>query len=333
MKKFLLLAVFFITPFFTNAATFVSGDITTDTTWTKAGSPYIINNDDPFIFVNPGVTLTIEPGAIVKFTDYSYIDVRGTLRAIGLIGDKIYFTSLKNDALGGDDNGGSDMILPSAHDRWGVYFENNLTDNLIAFAEFSYSGDSVFVSQSSLTLRDVSFSNVDYGPGVSASRLVLERVNVEHGIREALNGYNGSEITAIDFVVKDIWEGDGIGLYDSELSLTRSSVDGVFDGSALGLYGAHATATDSTFSNALYSGAEIYDSWQNKLSTIYLENCILENNLWSGLSVYGGSSAKVKKSVFRGSDYGLEVYDKNYPANVSSFLSIEQSAIYDNSEY
>jgi hypothetical protein len=58
--------------------------ITTDTTWTEANSPYLI---DSFTIVNPGVTLTIEPGVEVNGVDvsgYNYLfEVDGKLLALG----------------------------------------------------------------------------------------------------------------------------------------------------------------------------------------------------------------------------------------------------------
>src|SRR3990172_10271824 len=49
------------------ADTSVSGYITSDTTWTKANSPYVAGN----VIVNSGVTLTIEQGVTVKFSKSS----------------------------------------------------------------------------------------------------------------------------------------------------------------------------------------------------------------------------------------------------------------------
>ena len=46
------------------AATFVSGVISADTTWTKTESPYVVGN---YFEVGEDATLTIEPGTIVKF--------------------------------------------------------------------------------------------------------------------------------------------------------------------------------------------------------------------------------------------------------------------------
>jgi len=61
------------------ASTDVTGILSSDTTWTKANSPYSLTGP---MLVNEGVNLTIEPGVTVNFNEY-YIRVNGTLSAIG----------------------------------------------------------------------------------------------------------------------------------------------------------------------------------------------------------------------------------------------------------
>ena len=72
-----------------HAATYVSGPISSDTTWTKANSPYRLTGT---VFVNSGVLLTIEPGVIVDFYIYS-IQVTGTLNARGTTDNNIILFS------------------------------------------------------------------------------------------------------------------------------------------------------------------------------------------------------------------------------------------------
>jgi hypothetical protein len=57
------------------AGTTISSDITTDTTWTLAGSPYSVTKLD--LYINSGVTLTIEPGVEVLLMDRAKIHVSG----------------------------------------------------------------------------------------------------------------------------------------------------------------------------------------------------------------------------------------------------------------
>ncbi|PVX23225.1 MAG: hypothetical protein CW716_12625, partial [Candidatus Bathyarchaeum sp.] len=71
------------------AATDVSGIISSDTTWTKASSPYSLVGN---VLVGNGATLTIEAGATINLNDY-YIMVNGTLRAQGSETEQIQFNS------------------------------------------------------------------------------------------------------------------------------------------------------------------------------------------------------------------------------------------------
>jgi hypothetical protein len=74
-----------------------------DTSWTAAGSPYVLNGN---VTVAAGATLTVEPGVVVKFngTTRSLI-VNGALSAVGTPSNRIVFTSYQDDSAGGDTNG------------------------------------------------------------------------------------------------------------------------------------------------------------------------------------------------------------------------------------
>jgi hypothetical protein len=64
------------------AGTSVCGPITADTTWTEAGSPYVVCGTYPPV-VSEGVTLTVEPGVEVLFDPKGRLTVQGMLTAIG----------------------------------------------------------------------------------------------------------------------------------------------------------------------------------------------------------------------------------------------------------
>ncbi|UCF07332.1 MAG: right-handed parallel beta-helix repeat-containing protein [Thermoplasmata archaeon] len=61
-------------------ATEVGGDIKSNTTWDVLGSPYIVTED---VLVYSNVTLTIEPGVLVKCDRYIDLEVNGHLVAVG----------------------------------------------------------------------------------------------------------------------------------------------------------------------------------------------------------------------------------------------------------
>ena len=78
-------------PFSTvQASTNISGLISSNTTWTLAGSPYIVTGD---ILVDANVLLNIESGVAVKFDGGTNLIVDGTLVADGDETSQITFTS------------------------------------------------------------------------------------------------------------------------------------------------------------------------------------------------------------------------------------------------
>jgi len=85
-----LLGATFIVGVPTARATDVGGIIDTDTTWTLAGSPYIVTSN---VLVNSGVTLTIEPCVVVKFNSGRALQIDGELIAQGTPTNPITFTS------------------------------------------------------------------------------------------------------------------------------------------------------------------------------------------------------------------------------------------------
>ncbi|MFP4445286.1 MAG: right-handed parallel beta-helix repeat-containing protein, partial [Desulfosudaceae bacterium] len=84
--------------------TYVSGNITGDTTWAKDGSPYIVTGN---VTVRNGAQLIISPGVTVKFNkgkrlNVSRYDSSGALSAVGTPEEKIVFTSNAADPAPGD---------------------------------------------------------------------------------------------------------------------------------------------------------------------------------------------------------------------------------------
>ena len=121
----------------------VCGTIANDTTWTP-DNLYVI---DCQVIVPAGVTLTVLPGTVVKSPgrfEPASITVHGRFVAEGTLAAPIVFTSIKDDAHGGDTNGDGSATTP-AHGDWpSLNFEagsiGRLSNVLIAYGGVWYEG-------------------------------------------------------------------------------------------------------------------------------------------------------------------------------------------------
>jgi hypothetical protein len=115
----------------------ITGNITTNTTWT-ASSTYVIDGE---VTVNAGVTLTIKEAVIVKFKNAtSRLIVDGVVTADSAASSsRIYFTSYKDDTVGGDTNGDGGATSPSAGD-WDTIKVNSSATTTLNFSVVRYGG-------------------------------------------------------------------------------------------------------------------------------------------------------------------------------------------------
>jgi hypothetical protein len=72
-----------------------------ETTWTAAGSPYLVTGN---ITIADTGTLTIEPGVVVKFNSGRLVQVDGLLDVQATADQRVVFTSYRDDQYGGDSN-------------------------------------------------------------------------------------------------------------------------------------------------------------------------------------------------------------------------------------
>ncbi|MGD9731944.1 MAG: right-handed parallel beta-helix repeat-containing protein, partial [Desulfamplus sp.] len=137
------------------ADTTVSSNITSNTTWIKSSSPYIVTSN---ISVNAGVTLTIEPGVVIKFGDNIGLWVDGTLNAIGNESNRITFTG-----------------TTESPDWWRAIFVQNSGSATFDWCTISYGGwwDAANIRQSgdsSLLIKNSTVSqSSSYGVYISGS--------------------------------------------------------------------------------------------------------------------------------------------------------------------
>ena len=143
------------------AQTNVSGTINANTTWTTAGSPYIVTNT---LTLSAGAVLNISPGVVVKFSSYysGIVLVNGTLNAIGNSANPIVITSLKDDTYGGDSNNDGTATNPAAGNWDRIFISTEGSNSVLNHCIFRYGGASnnvVNTSNSSPTITNCVFEN------------------------------------------------------------------------------------------------------------------------------------------------------------------------------
>ena len=133
--------------------------------WDTVGIPYVLRTD---FTINEGETLTIAPTNVVKSMG-GHLFVNGTLNAVAGVGEKIYFTSYKNDNLMGDTNDDASLSGPAQSDWYGIYFRNQSDDasNVMTNCEVSFAGrgnnGAITTDDASPTITNCTFANNYYG--------------------------------------------------------------------------------------------------------------------------------------------------------------------------
>ena len=141
--------------------TYVSGIISSDTTWIAADSPYIVTGN---ILVEEGVTLTIEPDVVVKFNSAKALQIDGELIAQGTEAEPIVFTSNNLTPAPGDWAGieFTDSSVNATYDEAGNY----VSGCIMQYCTVEYGGGSntpaIKIVSSSLFIDHCNISNNAY---------------------------------------------------------------------------------------------------------------------------------------------------------------------------
>ncbi|MBC8212500.1 MAG: tandem-95 repeat protein [Gammaproteobacteria bacterium] len=137
-----------------------NNDITTNTTWSLAQSPYWLQSD---VTVRSGATLTIEPGVVIKAQVNVDIIVQsgGALNAQGNapLPQHVVITSILDDSINGDTSGNGNSAQASDNDWVGITLQSgSSSSSVIRNAAVKYANTCINVSNSSPV-----FSNVEIG--------------------------------------------------------------------------------------------------------------------------------------------------------------------------
>ncbi len=244
LKPLLMLAVFFIALFANTdsaqARTNIyapSVDITTPTTWTAAGSPYVISG---WAWLDVTATLTIDPGVVVKFTPdhfnqrYNGINVSGGGKIIanGANDTPVIFTSYYDDTAGGDTNGDGTAASPVAGDWRGIILDADASE--LSHIEVRY-GANIYQSyggieiknNSTASLADVSIKysaqsglRLNQPASPSVTNITIDTCN-DYGIYSTIAGSN---ITIANATISNCADGVAVLSVANTLAFTNATV-------------------------------------------------------------------------------------------------------------
>ena len=180
---------------------------------------YTGQDNFPFILwssltVNTEASLTFPLGTYIKAFDYySTIEVLGTLQAQGAPLAPVVFTSLRNDALGGDTNADADATSPAPGNWGGIRFHpgsSGVLDNCTVSYGGGTLGGNVVVQSSDVAIRNANilYSRLqgirieDASPEVQYN---LIGFNTDQGISIAGFGMEPFVLTGNDFQQNGQW--------------------------------------------------------------------------------------------------------------------------------
>lgn len=240
------------------AVIIITEDITTPTIWDGNDTVYIIKAYD-FYVEN---SLTIRPGAIIKFHPsagpYMMVGDGGTIIAKGTSLKPIIFTSYKDDAHGGDNNGDGNATTPAVAD-WGQINTNGYNSSQFQYCEFFYGGSGSY--NSTLIL---------YGNNFLVDRCTFannkggKSGDFYYGVLNASDAEKNTTITNNIF-------------YDNIIPLSMESIINI-DNSNLFTHPTDASKSNSMNGIFIYSYSDIYGSvtWEET----EVPFVIIDNDLW-----------------------------------------------------
>ena len=263
------ISVFYFSAHYALAGTNVTDDITSNTIWTVAESPYIVSTN---LYIAPSTTLTIEPGVVVKFESYSGLNVAGDIIANGNINNKITFTSILDDSIAGDTNEDADSTTPSKNDWSGIYFNDSHSSSFV-YVNLRYATDILTTNNSDVNLQNIDMYESNTGINFyNNSHIVVNTVTAQNITSDVLSAYNHSTMAVDNITIQDIAQYAIEIFEDSSLTINNSSVKNVLQHGAFYVYGNSFLIADHL------NVEDIFGSWDDAIDVVNHSNLLVDHS-------------------------------------------------------
>ncbi len=281
----------------------VGGPIISDTTWTQAASPYAVTSN---VQVMTGVTLTIEPGVVVKFNTDKLLQVDGTLVAQGSADSAITFTSNQASPQPGDWGNieFTDSSVDATFDGDGNYTGGSIL--WYCTVEYGGSGDTVRGAIETndasplidrCIVRNNSHTGI-YGEGTDGAPIVISDCvvsgNSANGIHVNYGTVTGNSVSGNSTTF--VYSGGGICADNS--TVTGNVVNSNSAGEGGGIYADNSTVASNIISgnSSNWDGGGIY-----ALVSMVTRNVVSGNSAgWSGGGISAGANSWTYASMVTG---------------------------------
>ena len=258
---------------------YTSGVITSNTTWTKANSPYIINGN---LAIDPGWTLTLQNGTQVIFNGSYTFNIDGTLQANGLSGDSVVIMGVT-----------SGIVYP------GINLRNGATVNLAYTKVQNATAGVTTQSGTNLNIQNSRLTGNTTGLSLGYISGIVKKTRFDNN-GTGIQTSNSALLTADSLVVQ--LNTLGVGCGNSTTSMTNSSIsnnsgDGISDGGSGGSLTVNNCQINSNTSNGVNCSS---------LSTVNVTNSRLTSNGLKAVYVgNGGASGSITGDSIRSNGSGI----------------------------
>jgi len=264
------------------AETEIGGIISQDTTWTLADSPYIVTGG---VVVNGGVTLTIEPGVMVRFDSGISLQINGKLIAEGTDDNKITFTSNLTSQAAGD--WGSITFADSSVDDEIEENETDTSGSIVKYCNIEFGGDGsnglIQIDSSSPSITNSKITNsLSAGIYIDGGAPLIDNNTV-------INCTKGIYSSANSIIVNNTLKNNIYGAYLTSHETFSNNL--ISDNTSDGLYTTGGCGYSGTISGNVVKnndGWGIYSS--SSCGGVYILNNIVISNDEGGISLNTGNS-------------------------------------------